>query len=80
MIPLGDQGTPPERGLPVVNLTLIGLNILMFIVQTLVGDPITNGWSLIPKEIITGQDLVGVFQAPAGPKSNCTRPHWASLI
>src|SRR5437868_8004412 len=64
MIPLGDEGTPPERGLPIVNLTIIGLNILMFIVQYLGGDAITNGWSLVPKEVLTGQDLVGVFQVP----------------
>src|SRR5881409_1628256 len=64
MIPLGDEGAPQGRGLPVVNLTIIGLNILMFIVQQLGGDSITYGWSLIPKEITTGQDLVGVVPVP----------------
>ena len=64
MIPIGDEGTPAQRGLPIVNLTIIALNILMFIVQVMLGDPFTNGWSLIPREITTGQDLTGVFPVP----------------
>ena len=64
MIPIGDEGTPAQRGLPVVNLTIIALNILMYIVQVMLGDSFTNGWSLIPREITTGQDLVGVFPVP----------------
>ncbi|MGA7733732.1 MAG: rhomboid family intramembrane serine protease [Chloroflexia bacterium] len=64
MIPLGDEGTPAQRGLPIVNLTIIALNVLMFIVQVMLGDPFTNGWSLIPREITTGQDLMGVFPVP----------------
>src|SRR3954454_1849131 len=64
MIPLGDEEASGQRGLPVVNLTIIALNILMFIFQLLAGDSITNGWSLVPKEITTGQDLVGLVQVP----------------
>jgi membrane associated rhomboid family serine protease len=44
-----------------VNLTIIALNIIVFIIQIMAGDPFTNGWSLIPREITTGQDLVGNF-------------------
>lgn len=64
MIPIGDEGTPVQRGLPIVNITIIGLNILMFIVQIMLGDPFTNGWSLVPREITTGQDLIGSFPVP----------------
>src|SRR5689334_3127362 len=64
MIPLGDEGTPPERGLPVVNLAIIGINIAVFLFQLAAGDQITNGWSLVPKEIITGHDLVGQVVVP----------------
>lgn len=59
MIPLGDDGTPAQRGLPIVNLTIIAINILMFVLQ-MSSDAITYGWSLIPKEITTGQDIVGL--------------------
>jgi membrane associated rhomboid family serine protease len=64
MIPLGDEGTPGQRGVPIVNLTIIALNIIMFIAQVLIGDSLTNGWSLIPKEITTGQDIIGVVPVP----------------
>ena len=42
MIPLGDEGTPPQRGLPVVNLTIIIINILFFLVQLALGDSFTS--------------------------------------
>lgn len=59
MLPLGDEGTPPSRGFPIVNVTLIAINVIMFLVQLSVGDKIDNGWSLIPREITTGVDLTG---------------------
>jgi membrane associated rhomboid family serine protease len=62
MIPLGDEGTPAQRGLPIVNLTLIGINILVFLLQLQSGldnGPITMGWSLVPREISTGTDIIG---------------------
>jgi membrane associated rhomboid family serine protease len=62
MIPIGDEGTPPRRGLPIVNLTLIAINLLMFMYQLSTGlenGPVTLGWSLIPREILTGTDIVG---------------------
>ena len=57
MIPLGDEGTPQQRGLPVVNLTIIGVNILMFLYQLSTGlqdGPITGGWSLIHRHLAGG--------------------------
>jgi membrane associated rhomboid family serine protease len=64
MIPIGDEGTPGQRQVPYVNLTIIAINILVFIVQVMLGDSFTNGWSLIPREITTGQDLIGPQQVP----------------
>jgi membrane associated rhomboid family serine protease len=49
---------------PYVNLTLIAINIIVFLVQLMLGDPFTNGWSLIPAEITTGQDITGPQQVP----------------
>lgn len=59
MIPLGDEGTPQARSFPIVNVSLIVINIIVFLVQLNVGDRINNGWSLIPREITTGVDLIG---------------------
>jgi membrane associated rhomboid family serine protease len=64
MIPLGDEGTPPQRGLPIINLTIIAANISVFLVQLSLGDSFTNGWSLVPREITTGHDLIGTFSIP----------------
>src|SRR5437868_2264553 len=68
MIPLGDEGTPPPRGFPVVNITIIVVNLAVFLLQLstgLDGGPITNGWTLIPFEVTHGQDLIG-FQPALG--------------
>ena len=62
MIPIGDEGTPGRQLTPIVNLTLIALNILMFIYQLATGletGPITLGWSFVPAEISQGTDLIG---------------------
>ncbi len=66
MIPLGDTGTPPEQRFPIVNVTIIIVNIMMFLAQLAIGDPLNNGWTLIPKEIITGHDIVGPVILPDG--------------
>src|SRR4051812_39082524 len=62
MIPIGDEGTPVPRGLPIVNLVLIGINVAVFLLQLATGldnGPITMGWSLVPREISTGHDIIG---------------------
>lgn len=67
MIPLGDEGTPPRREFPFVNVTIIAINILVFLYQLSTGldsGPITLGWSLIPAEITRGVDLVGPQNVP----------------
>lgn len=69
MIPLGDEGTPPRRGFPIVNVTLILINILMFVYQLSTGldtGPITMGWSLIPQEIVTGVDIAEPVRVAGG--------------
>jgi membrane associated rhomboid family serine protease len=65
MIPIGDEGAHRHPGLPIVNLTLIAINIVMFLLQ-MSSDAITYGWSLIPREITTGQDIVGLVAVGGG--------------
>lgn len=64
MIPIGDQGAQQGRGFPVVNITIIVVNVAMFLFQLAMGDKITNGWSLVPREITTGHDLIGLVTIP----------------
>ena len=58
MIPVGDDSYP-RGGLPLVNLLIIGINIAVFIFIQLPSDAFTMGFSAIPKEILTGTDIVG---------------------
>lgn len=57
MIPLGDENDDGLGGPAVVNLTIIALNILVFIYQSL-HPSFTDGFSMIPREIVTGHDLI----------------------
>ena len=57
MIPLGDENDDGLGGPAVVNLAIIALNILVFIFQSL-HPSFTDGFSMIPREIATGQDLI----------------------
>jgi len=58
-IPLGDDNSD-RRIQPVVNYTLIGLNILVFIFLQGMGSnlPFTHSLSTVPQEILTGTDVV----------------------
>lgn len=58
MMPVGDEDTG-SGGLPVVNLAIIAVNVLVFVLLQLPSDAFTMGFSVIPKEITTGVDLVG---------------------
>lgn len=60
MFPIGDDNS--DRTItPIVNYAFIGINILVFLfLQQLGGnDAFTYAFSLVPKEIMTGEDIVG---------------------
>jgi membrane associated rhomboid family serine protease len=59
MFPIGDQNEP-GRGPAIVTLLLIGLNIAVFLLFQQAGaeTEFTYGWSAIPLEITSGQDLL----------------------
>ena len=85
MIPIGDEGEGGE--LPFVNLAIIVINLLVFVLLQLPSDAFTMGFSVIPKEITTGVDIVGpvsvalpdgtteVIDEAAGPN-----PIWLTLF
>ena len=57
---LGDQGHYYGR-FPKVTVALVVVNVLVFTAQILIGDPFTNGFSLVPEEITTFRDLKGSY-------------------
>ena len=60
MLPVGDEDQ--RTGLPVVNLVIIGINVLVFVLLQLPSDAFTMGFSVIPAEITKGIDLIGPQQ------------------
>jgi membrane associated rhomboid family serine protease len=66
LMPLGDDNTD-RRITPLVTYTLVGLNILVFVLLQQGGNnPFTYAWSYVPREITTGQDLIGAFRVGGG--------------
>ncbi len=86
MIPIGDQGE--ERpGIPFVNLAIIALNVVVFVFLQLPSEAFTMGFSVIPKEITTGVDLVGPVAITLADGSRETiveapgpRPIWLTVF
>lgn len=65
MLPIADQNLP-GRGPAVVTLTLIVINVLVFFFVQLPNDAFTYSWATVPREIATGQDIVGIVRVPGG--------------
>ena len=67
VIPIGDEDTGGQQGLPWVNIAIIALNVVVFLYQ-LIDPNFTNGYSTVPLEITSGKDIVGQFPivAPDG--------------
>lgn len=58
MLILGDEGHYHGR-FPWVTASLLVINVLVFTAQCLIGEPFTNGFSLVPEEVVTFHDLQG---------------------
>lgn len=66
LMPLGDDNSD-RRITPLVTYTLVGLNVLVFLLLQQGGNnPFTYAWSYVPREITTGQDLIGAFRIGGG--------------
>lgn len=57
MIPLGDENDDGLGGFAYVNIAIILANVLVFLFQ-LAHPAFTDGFSMIPREIVTGHDIV----------------------
>jgi len=60
MIPLGDESRRPIN-FPMMTLTIIGVNIFVFILELLGGDAFINYWSLVPANIMTPHGFITIF-------------------
>jgi membrane associated rhomboid family serine protease len=58
MLILGDEGHYHGR-FPWVTASLIVVNVLVFVGQSFLGEPFTNGFSAVPEEIVSCRDIIG---------------------
>jgi rhomboid family protein len=61
MIPIGDEDTGGQPGIPYVNVAIIAINLIVFLYQ-LVDPNFTSGFAAVPAEITSGTDIVGQFE------------------
>lgn len=85
-MPIGDQGHH-RGGLPIVNLVFLAINVAVFFLLQLPNDAFTMGFSAIPKEILSGTDLIGPVpvQLPDGTTETLVHadgpsPIWLTLF
>jgi len=64
LFPIGDDNSG-RLTTPVVTYTLIGVNVLFFIYQSM-NPAFTYGYSYVPAEITSGRDLVGIYPVGGG--------------
>lgn len=62
MIPLTDVSRRPTH-FPVVTLTIIVINFVVFILELINGDAFVTKWAMIPAHVSAGQDLITIFSA-----------------
>jgi rhomboid family protein len=60
MIPLSDASRRPAN-FPVATLSLIVINFIVFIIELFNGEPFVLKWSVIPRDIVAGHDLVTIL-------------------
>ena len=62
MIPIRDESRRPSRS-PIVTLSLIGVNVLVFILELDGGDAFVARWSVIPAAIVAGHHWITILSA-----------------
>jgi membrane associated rhomboid family serine protease len=62
VIPLSDIDRRPLR-FPVVTASVIGMNIMVFFLELIKGEPFIIRWAFIPSEISAGKHIITIFTA-----------------
>ena len=60
LVPLTDASRRP-RSFPAVTLTIIALNVLVFVLELAGGDSFVERWSVIPADIVAGRHWITIF-------------------
>jgi membrane associated rhomboid family serine protease len=62
MIPLNDIDRRPLN-LPVITILIIGMNIIVFLFELMIGKSFIIRWAYIPSEIASGKHVITIFTA-----------------
>lgn len=62
MIPLGDVSRRPAN-LPIITLSIIAINVVVFVLELVNGDAFVNQWSVVPANVAAGHDAVTILTA-----------------
>jgi len=62
MIPLSDASRRPTN-FPVITLSIVVINVIVFILELTNGEAFVEKWSLIPAHVAAGRDLVTILTA-----------------
>jgi len=62
VIPLADASRRPAV-FPAVTLSIIVLNVIVFILELIYGEPFVTRWSVVPADIAAGRHLETIFTA-----------------
>jgi membrane associated rhomboid family serine protease len=60
MFPVQDETRRPSQA-PIVNLLIIGINVIVFLLELGGGDAFVNQWSAVPADIVAGRRLVTIL-------------------
>lgn len=60
VIPLSDASRRPTR-MPVVTISIIAVNIVVFLLELAGGDTFVNTWSLVPADIVASRHLITIL-------------------
>jgi membrane associated rhomboid family serine protease len=62
MIPLTDVSRRPTN-FPIITLCIIVINVIVFILELINGQPFVTRWSMVPADISSGRDLITILTA-----------------
>lgn len=62
MIPLGDASRRPLN-FPAVTLFIVITNVLVFLLELMLGDAFISRWSLVPADIMAGRNWITILSA-----------------
>jgi membrane associated rhomboid family serine protease len=62
MFPLGDASRR-VRHFPAVTVSIIVLNVIMFMIELSAGDPFIKRWAVIPADIVAGRNWITILTA-----------------